>query len=300
MATGTERSKTLHNFTMPGELRWRNQRFLRCMKVNSDADGRISPLRRFAADKSFSSDQRRRGNNPVQQPRTSRDGGIGRGKDSDSDSLHGSLGAGAGQPPASDGGRRFSSDDNGIAAIREKESEVSASQPSPPPPPYPAAASVDGVTNKPWNLRTRRAGCRTPAIRFATSGNGGATVAAAGEKDTTAANGAAMDAPNFNSGFLQTRVGLAATVVDKSPKRHRGGDAAAVAANGEKRERPKFTVALSKRDVEEDFLSMVGHRPPRRPKKRAKIVQRQLDTLFPGLWLTEVTPDMYKVSESAP
>ncbi|KAL7090990.1 hypothetical protein ACP275_12G077100 [Erythranthe tilingii] len=320
MATGTERSKTLHNFTMPGELRWRNQRFLRCMKVNSDGDGRISPLRRFTADKSFSSDQRRRGNNLIQQPRTSRDGGIGRGKDSSSEFLHGSLGAGPGQPPASDGGRRFSSDDNGIAAIREKvmldlqtaadkmkdaifkdnfeESEVSAPQPSPPPP-YPGAASAEGETNKPWNLRTRRAGCRTPAIRFATSGNGGATVAA-GEKDTTAANGAAMDAPNSNSGFVQPRAGLAAPVVDKSPRRHRGGDAAAAAANGEKRERPKFTVPLSKRDVEEDFLAMVGHRPPRRPKKRAKIVQRQLDTLFPGLWLTEVTPDMYKVSESAP
>ncbi|OMO63500.1 hypothetical protein COLO4_32388 [Corchorus olitorius] len=43
---------------------------------------------------------------------------------------------------------------------------------------------------------------------------------------------------------------------------------------------------------------MAGHRPPRRPKKRSRHVQKQLDSLFPGLWLTEVTADFYKVPES--
>lgn len=65
------------------------------------------------------------------------------------------------------------------------------------------------------------------------------------------------------------------------------------------RERSKFSVSLSKREIDEDFLSMVSHRPPRRPKKRPKIVQHELDALFPGLWLTEVTADMYKVPDSA-
>ncbi|KAB1212535.1 hypothetical protein CJ030_MR5G019118 [Morella rubra] len=38
-----------------------------------------------------------------------------------------------------------------------------------------------------------------------------------------------------------------------------------------------FVVRLLKDEVEEDFLKMVGARPPKRPKKRARIVQRKLD-----------------------
>uniref|UniRef100_A0A2P2MXC3 Uncharacterized protein n=1 Tax=Rhizophora mucronata TaxID=61149 RepID=A0A2P2MXC3_RHIMU len=45
-------------------------------------------------------------------------------------------------------------------------------------------------------------------------------------------------------------------------------------------------------------MEILGQRPARRPKKRPRIVQKQLDTLFPGLWLTEVTPEMYKVHEN--
>ncbi|XP_047332555.1 uncharacterized protein LOC124936135 [Impatiens glandulifera] len=69
-------------------------------------------------------------------------------------------------------------------------------------------------------------------------------------------------------------------------------------ATVENRERSKFSVSLSKREIEEDFLTIVNHRPPRRPKKRTKIVQNELDSLFPGLWLTEVTADMYKVPDT--
>ncbi|CAJ2637006.1 unnamed protein product [Trifolium pratense] len=62
-------------------------------------------------------------------------------------------------------------------------------------------------------------------------------------------------------------------------------------------EKVKFSVSLSKEEVEEDFWALVGTRPPRRPKKRPRIVQRQLNTLLPGMWLAEVTPDSYKVAE---
>nr|GMD21147.1 uncharacterized protein LOC109161160 isoform X1 [Ipomoea batatas] len=68
-------------------------------------------------------------------------------------------------------------------------------------------------------------------------------------------------------------------------------------SSGEKRDRAKFSLALSRREIEEDFAAIIHHRPPRRPKKRAKYVQKNLDTLFPGLWLTEITPDLYKVPE---
>nr|KYP69713.1 hypothetical protein KK1_008914 [Cajanus cajan] len=62
-------------------------------------------------------------------------------------------------------------------------------------------------------------------------------------------------------------------------------------------ERVKFSVSLSKEEVEQDFWALVGTRPPRRPRKRPRIVQRQLNTLFPGLWLAEVTAESYKVAE---
>ncbi|XP_077242873.1 uncharacterized protein LOC143883407 [Tasmannia lanceolata] len=65
----------------------------------------------------------------------------------------------------------------------------------------------------------------------------------------------------------------------------------------EKKERRKFLVSLSRDEIEEDFFSIAGSRPSRRPKKRAKIIQRQLDACFPGLWLTEITPDSYKVAD---
>lgn len=45
----------------------------------------------------------------------------------------------------------------------------------------------------------------------------------------------------------------------------------------EKCERQKFSISLTREEVEEDFLAINGKKPPRRPKKRAKIVQKQLD-----------------------
>ncbi|XP_010477941.1 PREDICTED: uncharacterized protein LOC104756966 [Camelina sativa] len=75
----------------------------------------------------------------------------------------------------------------------------------------------------------------------------------------------------------------------------RGGGV--VEAETVKKMRPKFAVKLSKKEIEEDFVGMLGHRPPRRPKKRPRTVQKQLDSLFPGLYLTEVTLDAYKVPE---
>ncbi|KAL0326984.1 UNVERIFIED_CONTAM: hypothetical protein Sangu_1776400 [Sesamum angustifolium] len=263
MAMGTERSKALHNFTMPCGLRWGNQRFLRCMKVNSN--GQISPLQRFTTNNSGSSDHHHQHQHPIQQRRTTRDRDRERDKDSSPEFVHGSPKVGPTPPPASDGGRRFSDDDDdddGIAAMREKvmfdlqtaadkmkdaifkdgleEGKVSVSQqllPQPPPPPPPPA---EGETYRPWNLRTRRAACGSKILR--------------------------LDVPRPNS----------AAVTAYKPPMHRS-EGSGMAASGEKRERAKFSVPLSKRDIEEDFFAMVGHRPPRRPKKRAKIVQKQLD-----------------------
>ncbi|KAL3644666.1 hypothetical protein CASFOL_009846 [Castilleja foliolosa] len=307
MAMGTERSKPLHNFTLPCDLRWGNQRFLRCMKVNSDGD-QISPRHRGVDANSSGSSDHHLNHHQIQQRRTTRDRGRDRERDKDSPPsfANGSTGASRKPPPAAaahGGTRRFGDvDDDGVAATRVKvmgelqtaadqmknayfkdacleEGEVSGSRPLLPPPPPPPPASVNGDTNRPWNLRTRRAACRTPTLGIVSGRNGGAAAALGG-------GSLRVDSPKPITGSTQMR---APATAQKSPI-HRS----------DKTERAKFSVALSKREIEEDFFSIAGHRPPRRPKKRARTVQRQLDTLFPGLWLSEVTPDMYEVPEAAP
>ncbi|TVU35483.1 hypothetical protein EJB05_17374, partial [Eragrostis curvula] len=62
-------------------------------------------------------------------------------------------------------------------------------------------------------------------------------------------------------------------------------------------DRAPFAVALTPEEVEDDVYALTGARPRRRPRKRPRVVQRQLDTLFPGLWLTEITADAYKVHD---
>jgi len=42
-----------------------------------------------------------------------------------------------------------------------------------------------------------------------------------------------------------------------------------------------FSIALSKEEIAEDFAAIRGSRPPRRPKKRPRTVQRQLDVRIP-------------------
>ncbi|CAJ2630695.1 hypothetical protein L195_g018463 [Trifolium pratense] len=65
-------------------------------------------------------------------------------------------------------------------------------------------------------------------------------------------------------------------------------------------EKVKFSLTLTKKEIEEDFLKMTGHRPPRRPTKRPRNVQKHMDTIFPGMWLSsEVTPDLYKVPDDS-
>ncbi|KAL6577651.1 hypothetical protein OROMI_009979 [Orobanche minor] len=315
MAMRTERSKPLHNFTLPLDLRWGNQRFLRCMKVNSG--GQISSLHRVT-NSSGSSDHNHHEHLPIQQRRTNRDREREGDKDSSSLFANGSPNKADHSPtrPSATGGvgRRFGDDDDGIAATREKvmldlqtaadkmknaffkdggleEGEVSISRPLlPHPSPQPAAAPAEVEIHRPWNLRTRRAACRTPASGFAAAvsvGNNGGVV-----------KGLRVDAPRPNPGSSQMRAPSSVATAQNSPiHRSEGGGTAAI---GENKERAKFSVSLSKREIEEDFFSIAGHRPPRRPKKRARIIQKQLDTLFPGLWLTEVTPDMYKVSDAAP
>ncbi|KAL2546468.1 uncharacterized protein Fot_15701 [Forsythia ovata] len=236
---GTERSKALHNFTMPCGLRWGNQRYLRCMKVNSNKQ--ISTLRRSNANDSDSSDYQH-------QPHSSQQRHTTRVKERDSNGSHKMGPKQVGE--SFGGGRRFENgDDDGIAAIREK---------------APLSGSVAGTT--------------------------------AGGSDS----GKALTVDVMKPSSALSPMRTPSTGDNKSPLMRISVTGAVESPSGEKRERAKFSVPLLRREIEEDFMAMVGHRPPRRPKKRAKIVQKELDTLFPGLWLSEITPDMYKVPEAAP
>ncbi|XP_050225516.1 uncharacterized protein LOC126674997 [Mercurialis annua] len=124
---------------------------------------------------------------------------------------------------------------------------------------------------RPWNLRKRRA------------------AACKGVSNPILGNG------NFNNGHNYSPVrGDAA----KSPRRLREKEDDRNASAAEQEVRPKFAVAMSKKEIEEDFMALLGHRPPRRPKKRPRNLQKQLDSLFPGLWLSEVSADTYKVEEA--
>ncbi|XP_030965990.1 rho GTPase-activating protein gacF [Quercus lobata] len=78
----------------------------------------------------------------------------------------------------------------------------------------------------------------------------------------------------------------------------RSQTAAEKKSSEKKEKKPNFSIALSKEDIEKDFLLFTGSKPARRPKKRSKIVQKQLDNVFPGLWLSSVTPESYQVTDS--
>ncbi|KAF6134964.1 hypothetical protein GIB67_037491 [Kingdonia uniflora] len=118
------------------------------------------------------------------------------------------------------------------------------------------------VVEKPWNLRTRRAACKSP--------------------DNKPSKSSKLSPP-------RKRIEKNHPVVVSPPKLVR------LRGVGEKKERGKFSLSLPRDEIEEDYVGMFGVRPPRRPKKRVRIIQRQLDALLPGSCLYEVTADLYKI-----
>ncbi|KAJ8570161.1 hypothetical protein K7X08_006738 [Anisodus acutangulus] len=256
---GHERSKPLHNFTLPCGLKWGHQRYLRCAKV--DSNGQIASLH-----------QRSNGSELIERRREE------------------ALDAAVINRRKSKGAATTTGGD-GIATVREKlmfdlQEETDKMKetifrdglvekelyPTPAPASTMTAATADA--SRPWNLRTRRAACKAP-INGAAGNNGGSKV----------------DVIRTTNGSSPIR-----TDQNKSPRLRSEFAGAGDSSPGEKK-RATFSVSLSRKEIEEDFMAMVGHRPPRRPKKRAKLVQKNLDTLFPGLWLTEITPDLYKVPD---
>lgn len=272
MAMGPERSRPLHNFTLPCELKWGNQKFLRCVKL--DSNGEIAAVHRRSNGSSEPSTGRRR---------VAASAGVQRSGSNDRLREMGMV-----KKATVESGHKIESEvDEGIASVREKlmfdlqtaadkmkdailreglkdeqgeerQPAVEEEEHSPALAPTTAALPESAADpNKPWSLRTRRSACKGPNGFPADTGG-----------SSQAFKVDVMRPPNVSP----------MRVENKSPIL-RSGFAAAVGASpsGEKRERAKFSVPLARREIEEDFMAIVGHRPARRPKKRAKLVQKNLD-----------------------
>uniref|UniRef100_A0A7N0TZZ4 Uncharacterized protein n=1 Tax=Kalanchoe fedtschenkoi TaxID=63787 RepID=A0A7N0TZZ4_KALFE len=72
------------------------------------------------------------------------------------------------------------------------------------------------------------------------------------------------------------------------------------AVEKKKKEKMKLWISLSKEEIEEDIFIMTGSRPARKPKRRPKSLQKQLDSVFPGLGLLGATADTFKIPDTPP
>ncbi|GAB2267443.1 hypothetical protein Dimus_002426 [Dionaea muscipula] len=287
-AMAPERSRTLHNFSLP--LSWGVQRLLRCSKVNPHNDDDDAAAAGHTRQSEASA--RIRWESPDYEQRNRRSGKNNY-RSSPSRSSIGRSFRTSGD--AGGGGRdeaREEEEEESIEVVRQKlmldlhkevdqmkvkmrcdgggEKEIEE-------PMVEAVAAAVTLESRPWNLRTRRAACKEPIVN-----SGGGKILK-------------TEQPKPSISPLRTEI--------KSPRLRNGVEEEASGGGGgggncgEKRPRAKFSVPLSRQEVEDDFMEILGKRPPRKQKKRPKYVQKQMDTLFPGLWLSEITGDMYRVNE---
>nr|CAD1834682.1 unnamed protein product [Ananas comosus var. bracteatus] len=90
---------------------------------------------------------------------------------------------------------------------------------------------------------------------------------------------------------LRARRGSGGVAAAEETRRRSGG------WEGSEGRRARFSIELTAEEIEADIYALTESRPRRRPRKRPRIVQRRLDSLFPGLWLSEVSVDLYKVPD---
>ncbi|CAL0312432.1 unnamed protein product [Lupinus luteus] len=228
MAMLPKRSNPLHNFSMP-RLKWGNQRVLNCINFSTHQPSSLHHRSMNQTENSFHNSKKR--------------------KTLLSNNIDDNL--------------------NNINAVREKlmiDLRVAAKNLKVSIFDENATAGESASANPmPWNLRTRRAACKTLNCEEQRNLNFPVKVIEA-----------VVSKEKRNKKNVER--------VEKNQK---------LMING----RREFCVSMTKEEIQQDFWALAGTKPPRRPKKRPKIVQRQLDTLFPGLWLTEVNADSYKVSD---
>ncbi|KAL3624957.1 hypothetical protein CASFOL_031625 [Castilleja foliolosa] len=62
----------------------------------------------------------------------------------------------------------------------------------------------------------------------------------------------------------------------------------------ERKGKRRVWISLSKEEIEEDIYAFTGGKPTRRPKKWPRNVQKQLENVFPGMYLAGVSADSYR------
>lgn len=60
---------------------------------------------------------------------------------------------------------------------------------------------------------------------------------------------------------------------------------------------PRIFISLSRKEKEDDFFVIKGSKLPQRPKRRPKLVERNLLNCYPGVWLSDVARGRYDVRE---
>lgn len=265
MEMGPERSRALHNFDLP-RLKWGGQRLLRCSK-----DGAVHDDHHRRQSSAFGFERtpvgRRRREPEAEGLRRFRFrwlraegggcGGCGGGDQEEEEGIEAVR-----EKVMSDirtAADKFKDeflreevawgygdDDNGAAA---EPAEVS---------PAPARAPAIAADLRPWNLRTRRVACKS------SSNGGGAKGLKILERKPNNSPLRSEGGGDSGSGNNNNNNGV------RSPRPVRGLP--------EKRLRTKVTVPLTRKEIEEDFMQILGHRPPRRPnRKHSKTIQKQLD-----------------------
>ncbi|KAK1321318.1 hypothetical protein QJS10_CPA03g00545 [Acorus calamus] len=145
---------------------------------------------------------------------------------------------------------------------------------SPPPPP-----------DKPWNLRTRRNAASPDEKSRRWSPPSPLTPRPRPPRPASAA------VVQYRS--LRLRGIAAAEVADLE------GERAEKKRKSKEDERSVFRISLSRAEVEADILALTGLKPPKRPNKRPKFLQRELDSIYPGLRIPKkLTQDTYKINDA--
>ncbi|KAF6165670.1 hypothetical protein GIB67_012567 [Kingdonia uniflora] len=154
-----------------------------------------------------------------------------------------------------------------------------------------SSATVVVAAMRPWNLRKRIAAPiedESPAVKRVRNEEG----------QKAASSSLSLSPSPSPSPSPQKAIGIENQNPVSKSLRSRG--LVAVESQGiesEKEVMISLTVALSKGNIVEDYKAMFGRKLPRRPKKRPRAVRKDLDALFPGLWLSDITTDSYKVPD---
>ncbi|KAJ0232958.1 Chromogranin [Hirschfeldia incana] len=149
--------------------------------------------------------------------------------------------------------------------------------------PVSAAEEEEEDEKRPWNLRPRKA-CGGGSKK----GNGAVPPAA----EPCGGGGGASEAAKNQKPVVEAKSNRQRGIPAESPGLGIGGGVEA------KIENHRLWVALSRDEIEEDVFSMSGNRPARRPRKRAKTLQKHLDVIFPGLCLVGMNADCFRVATS--